>query len=329
MLIPCCILPNKLIVIDDDKGFLASINNALTVFKYKSICFSDLEQAKNIINENKNWTDKLLNDEISRGFDDSDSTAFSIKLHLSSLKEQVYNSDRFEPITILIIDFDMPDKNGLEFIRSLNNPNIKIIMLTGKATPEIVIKAFNDREIHRYVSKGDPDYLEKINKYIKELQAEFYIDFSKIIIETLKKEHKIFNDQNFIKVFDQIIQENNIIECYLADESGSFFFQDDVAQKQIFLIVKSKQELEQLFEMAAEDQNMTAYVLKKLKHKELIPFFMTEQEQIEDASRWKLFEAQPLDDEKNFYYAIITNDEDLEMDRSRIKSYSEFLNESE
>lgn len=38
-----------------------------------------------------------------------------------------------------------------------------------------------------------------------------------------------------------------------------------------------------------------------------------------------LIEAQPLNEKKEYYYAIVKNDEDLQMDPLRIKSYSDFL----
>ena len=123
---------------------------------------------------------------------DDDPSVFSVSMDVSLLKNQIYNPDRFKHIAIAIVDYDMPKKNGLEFIRELNDSQLKVIMLTGKATQDTVIKAFNDKEIHRYVSKGDPDY-KKVSQYVRELQVEFFFDFSKFILDSLKEsKNKIF-----------------------------------------------------------------------------------------------------------------------------------------
>lgn len=48
-----------------------------------------------------------------------------------------------------------------------------------------------------------------------------------------------------------------------------------------------------------------------------------------EAKYWNIVDAQPLDNEKEYYYAILKNDDDFIMDRSKIKSYADFLKEAE
>ncbi len=196
-------------------------------------------------------------------------------MDVSLLKKQIYNPDRFKHIAIAIVDYDMPKKNGLEFIRELNDSQIKVIMLTGKATQDTVIKAFNDKEIHRYVSKGDPDYLKKVSQYINELQAEFFFDFSKFILDSIKEsENKVFENKSFIDLFNKIVRENEIIEYYLLDESGSFLMLDAAGNNQIWLIIKSKKDMQHFYEIAQDDPDLLpAETLKKLKESQDINAF--------------------------------------------------------
>ncbi len=220
----------------------------------------------------------------------------------------------------------MPKKNGLEFIREVNDSQLKVIMLTGKATQDTVIKAFNNKEIHRYVSKGDPDYFKKVSQYINELQAEFFFDFSKFILDSLKKsDNKVFENNSYITLFNKVIRENGMVEYYLLDESGSFLMLDAAANNQIWLIVKSKQEIRHFYELAQDDPNLAAETLKKLEDRKILTHFKTPKESITPASSWHFVEAQPLDEKKEFYYAIIKNNEYFQMERSNIKSYKEFL----
>lgn len=218
----------------------------------------------------------------------------------------------------------MPKKNGLEFVRDLKDSQIKIIMLTGKAEQGTVIKAFNDGEIHRYVSKGDPNYLKIIDQYINELQAEFFLDFSKFILESLKSETRVFEDKPFIEFFNKIIRENSIVEYYLLDESGSFFLQDATAKNQVFLIVKSEQNMQNLQDLA-DDSDTPGYILHQIKDRLSLTHFNTHEESVAEVKDWRLIPAHPLNEEKKYYYAILKNDRCFQLDRSRIKPYQDFL----
>ncbi len=78
-----------------------------------------------------------------------------------------------EPLNLIVTDFDMPGKNGIQGIREIRKvkPQISIIMLTGSATREIIrealdegarecmAKPFNVMEfvgaVRRYIGKQD------------------------------------------------------------------------------------------------------------------------------------------------------------------------------
>lgn len=325
--IPCCIFHTKLLILDDNKDFIEGVQFALSS-KNKSIGITNINAARDIIFENKNWVNKLLGNGVSRAFD-TDSTKFAVEMDISSLHKVIYDPNRFNHIAILIIDYDMPDMNGLNFIRSLGNHRLKIIMLTGKAGQDTVIKAFNDNEIHRYVSKGEPDYLQIISKYVGELENEFFIDFSKFLLDSLKSETEIFDTSPFQNIFHQVVQENNIVEYYLLDESGSFLLLDATAENQIWLLVKSKNDMRLFYELAVEDPDTPAYVIKKLKNQEAFTHFKTEEESHFGAKYWNLIDCKPLDEKKEFYYAILKNDDDFKIDLEEIKSYADFINEQE
>ncbi len=325
---PCYFFPTKLLIIDDDSGLLRTIQLSIKD-EYKSDCLSDLSLARNVILENKNWISIFLDTSFERSFDHLESEKPLIMIDTSNIKEKIYSKDRFNHVAVMIIDYDMPDMNGLEFVRSLGDHQLKIIMLTGKAGHDTVIKAFNDREINRYVSKGDMDYLEQISKYIEELNKEFFLDFSKSIIDSLKSETDIFSYPPDIEIFNQIIQDNGIVEYYLLDESGSYLMLDATAENQIWFIVKSEEEMRLLYELASEAPDTPTYVIKKLKLREGFTHFKNEQESRLDATYWNIIDCNPLGEDGQFYYTILKNDDWFKVDLSKVKSYQSFLDESE
>ena len=324
-IIACCSFPTTLLALDDDQDLLDNIQYALSS-KYKCICSSDPIEAHHLLDKNRGWTKSLLEKGVSKIYPEDDPSMFSVSLNIPLLKNQIYNLDRFKHIAIVIVDYDMPKKNGLEFIRELNDPQLKVIMLTGKATPDMVIKAFNDKEIHRYVSKGEPDYDKKVSQYINELQAEFFFDFSKFILDSLKEsKNEILENKSFVDLLNKVIRENEIVEYYLLDESGSFLMLDVKGDNQIWFIVKSKAEIRHFYELAQDDPDLPADILKKLKDRKILTHFKAFKESVNPAHSWHFLEAQPLDEEKKFYYAIVKNDKYFQMKRPQIKSYQEFL----
>lgn len=323
-IIACCSFPTTLLVLDDDQGMLDNIQLALHG-KYKCICTADPLEARNILNKNRDWTESLLEKGVSRIYPtEENASTFSLNVDVLLLKKQIYNPERFKHTAIVIIDYDMPKKNGLEFIREVNDRQLKVIMLTGKATQDTVITAFNNKEIHRYVSKGDPDYLKKISQYINELQAEFFFDFSKFILDSFKgSENRVFENKSFTDLFKKIVQENKITEYYLLDESGSFLMLDETANNQIWFIVKSKQEILNFYELARDDPDFSTEKLKKLKECKILTHFKESKEVINPASAWHFIDAQPLD--KEYFYAIVKNDKHFQIQLSDITSYQKFL----
>jgi CheY-like chemotaxis protein len=311
--ISCCNFPTTVLVLDDDEDFLESIQGVLSE-KYKCICTSDAQRAREILINNRGWTESSLKKGITRTFSGEDLSLFSVSMNFPQFKDQIYDLNRFKHITVVVVDYDMPEKNGLEFIRHIEDSQLKIIMLTGKAEQRTVIKAFNEREIHRYVSKGDPDYLHTLLQYIKELQDEFFFDFSKSILESLKEtETKIFDKKEFVELFHQTLRENEIAEYYLLEESGSFLLIDATGKNQFSLIIKSETDMQHLYELARSDSDTPAYVIKQLKDRKVFTHFKTKEESIAPARYWRLLDAQSLDENKEYYYALIKNDENFQI----------------
>lgn len=48
-------------------------------------------------------------------------------------------------------------------------------------------------------------------------------------------------------------------------------------------------------------------------------------ESVAPAKSWYFVDAQPLDEKKGLYYAVVKNDKHLQLEPSQIKSYQEFL----
>ena len=78
-------------------------------------------------------------------------TASSVEEAMEKMKEKTFD--------VIISDYVMPEKSGMEFLKELraSGNNISFIMFTGKGREEVAIKALNLGADH-YVNKmGDPE----------------------------------------------------------------------------------------------------------------------------------------------------------------------------
>lgn len=137
-----------------------------------------------------------------------------------------------------------------------------------------------------------------IEEHVNALHQNFFADTSNSLVDFHKNKYKLFDHQDFQEIFNKIINENKVVEYYLLDGTGSFLFLDASAKNQIWLIIRTKEGME------------------KLRNKE---------GSMAEAKDWGSINFEPFDEEKNFYFTVLKNDEDFKNDQSEIKSYANFL----
>ena len=84
---------------------------------------------------------------------------------LSEFPNEIMDPHRFAECSVFVVDYKMPEMNGLDFCRALHHHPAAKILLTGVADEEVASEAFNNGEIDSYVRKGDPEALDKIWAY--------------------------------------------------------------------------------------------------------------------------------------------------------------------
>lgn len=253
-------------------------------------------------------------------------TDVSVNLDISRIFKKVYDKNRFEHIAVLVLDYDMPGVNGLELARELKSKTpVKIVMLTGEADKNTVIEAFNANEIDRFISKSNFDYHEKLLEYIKQLQLQYFIDLSAAVLDSLAPDssHPLKNEI-FIKFFDTLIKDNNIVEFYLIDESGSFLLLNREA-KPLWLIVRRDEDMQSFYEMA-DGEKLDKDLVKDLQDRKKVVTSNDRESVIPLISEWKIYDAKKLENEK-ICYALLT-DEDFNLQENNIISYLQKMNTS-
>ncbi|KAB2835507.1 MAG: response regulator [Caedimonadaceae bacterium] len=247
-------------------------------------------------------------------------------LNLNTIHHDIYSSDRFKQISTIIVDYDMPGMNGLEVCRQITASHIQKIMLTGAATHELAVSAFNEGIIHQFIQKDDPEAFTKLEASIAKAQGRYHDLKSHDFINQIYVEYpetEILKDSAFVDFFEKIIQEKQVPEYYLLDAMGSFLFISD-SGKPSSLFVFNEEALEVQEDMIPEIDRNTDLAQEVYSKKQAICFYPFNTLEKYDPSNWKNY-LQPLNRLESgspVFYAFVPDL--INLDQSKIISFKDY-----
>lgn len=212
----CCYFPTKVVFVDDNSLFLKSVATVLdkntASYNFIGNPYTALEYINNA--PVVNFSSSLERDGQQK---------------LNSIYETIYNPKRHEVISTVVVDYQMPRMNGLEFCEKIQNPNIRKILHTGVADEHLAIEAFNKGLIDGYIKKSASDQAASLKDFVGKSQEKYFQALTKFSVESILKdcileypEDSAFYDPVFINYFNEIVKKYSIQEYYLNDSSGTF-----------------------------------------------------------------------------------------------------------
>ncbi|KPJ68089.1 MAG: hypothetical protein AMJ43_01410 [Coxiella sp. DG_40] len=318
----CFYFPTTVIIVDDNQSFLSNIVLKLDR-KIPFLLSSEPGQAVEILRNNSRALD-FANQAINYIYDeeiDLDQVGEIISINIPSIHRQVYNPKRFSNISVVLVDYLMPNINGVEFCRKIQDLPIKKIMVTGVADHKTAVSAFNEGIIDKFIVKDVHNVFEEINNAITELQKSYFNDLSRNLI---RKAIDCLNNQSVAKVFNFLLKKYRLLEYYLVESSGSFLCLDLDANP-VWFVIKSDKELKEYLNIAY-DNYAPNNVISALTNKTHIPFLFSEKEKKLPVSKWVkyLFPAKMIEDDKTYYYAVIKQN-NFSLNIKNIKSLNSYL----
>jgi CheY-like chemotaxis protein len=195
-----------------------------------------------------------------------------IDLNLSRIHREIYNERRFERYSVAVIDYDMPDLDGLEICRRIGQSPIRKILLTGKADEFIAVRAFNQGLIDRFILKQDPDVIPKLQRAIYDMQTAYFRQVEHMMEDALDIGQLHFlRDPFFAVFFEKIRVECRAIEYYLCTSPDGVLLLDAQGGATL-LLVCSEENLRVQFDVAY-DNAAPADLLDALQRREVVPYF--------------------------------------------------------
>ena len=318
--IPCLSHPITVLFLDDNQGFLDSLEMELGK-QGQMLTFTDPNKAKAALES----TEEDIVKKISKVFADADTDSLNEKLidfDINNIRSFIYDAERFNYVAVMVVDYQMPDLTGLDFCRSIKERHVYKVMLTAEAGKDTAIAAFNEGVIDKFLLKKSDALCEQLVDVIDELKAKYFQDLSKPLLNSFGAgSYEALKSSAFIKIFNDVLQESNAVEYYLIDTSCSYLFLD-ASGSPTWLIIRSSQDFDDHLDILsglASAPELTA----SLKRKEKLLFLLSEEEYQQPVEEWGnyLYDAKKLDDLN--WYTVVKGPTKNSIHWDDVKSYKE------
>ena len=324
--------PTQTILVDDDPDFLEGVSLMLDSRQSYQL-FQSAHQALEEVNRAHRHVHflKRCYANYKTGPMVSDSLSH---IDIGGLGFETYNGDRFLTASTVVVDYSMPEMNGLEFLSALKNPFIRKVLLTGQGDMELAITAFNSQLIDQFIDKHDPHLKHKLNAAISTFQDQYFRNSFKLITDPiLANNHEAFLvSTDFQRFFHELRKQRDIVEYYMTDIPYAGFLLVSGEGQRHYLLIRTEAELKRHI-LALEAAEAPTALLEQVRKGELLPDYDDQQEDLDIARDilpdWSShYHPGTITGQHNPYFTTLLSAEYLDGPLQSIIPYNSFLQSS-
>lgn len=315
----CFYHPTSVLFLDDNEHFLHTIRQDF-MGKINLQTLSNCERVLKILN-GPDESIRLKRLILHASEDDTTQASQVVELNVSDLHKMIYHPSRFQEVSVLVVDYLMPEMSGIELCQKIQNRNVMKILLTAEADKDVAIDAFNQGLIHQYMVKTNDNLNETLLKNIARLQESYFTHLSQIMCENADTSFLAFTSSpEYLQLFEKTKKLSHAVEHYLLDRFGSILFLDSDASP-TWLIWRNEQAMQE-YEAIAQEQGAPHSVITALKRREKLLFQLTKQDMQQPIEQWQnyLFDVSTIDHKT--YYSVIHSKTKNDLSWDRVISYS-------
>lgn len=323
--------PTKVILLDDDVSFLKSLNDNLSLRGFYCESYSNSKQLVELLSQRKTALtifDDCLKSIVGSAFEGEKFGDHPINVDLPGLRHTLFNANRFEIPTVLIVDYAMEPLNGLEVAKQLRQKGflIKIIMLTGQASPDIGIRGLSEGHIDHFILKSPRQLGDTISRSIRQLQQEYFQEASYTIAKLLSLEnHSVLMAPDFLPFFHSIIEEHDIEEYYLLNDKNHFLLLNEEGKLSL-LGIFSEEDIDDQYDVIT-DENLPDSIRDALRAQTGAFFFFATEDLATPPEQWGKFfhHIKPIPSKPGYFYTLFEEVSAYDIPQKEIISFQKFL----
>lgn len=250
-----------------------------------------------------------------------------VAMRVDAIRSLVHHAERFDSVSVVVVDYDMPELNGLEFCRRIADPHVKKIVLTGKADERIAVQSFNEGIIDRFIRKHEPDAVEKLNHAIRDMQDAYLEHVGGSVRDALSVvEYRFLKDGALAEHVSGIFDSLGIVEHYLSYQPHGLLMFDEAATPYL-LVIHTDETLRGVREIAIEQGAPPSFFEELDNHAGVPYFWRTEGYYPAQCAEWQpyMHPASVFHGERRYVYTIVKEPAGLSLDS--VLPYQTFLRE--
>ncbi|MFW2374823.1 MAG: hypothetical protein ACN4GM_16995 [Gammaproteobacteria bacterium] len=269
---PCC-YPTTALFIDDDHHFLNALSMSVELqSEFRIQCYSNVRQLLADVSErNKNrsiYSDYRTEAETAVGSLSVPSAGrvfFDVMGH-------IHNSHRHDEVSVVVVDYGMPELDGLSLCARINDSHVKKVLLTGMFNDENIVDAFNKGLVHGYLEKGDRNLVDKILVFLQEHQYAYFSEMKRQFYASGVNLPPFMSDAVFAQFYLELCERLKIREYYLTASPAGMLMMGNSNDDYYHLLVYTEDELKVQWGIA-QAQSAPAYLLDSLSSYQALPDF--------------------------------------------------------
>ncbi|WP_373988549.1 response regulator [Duganella sp. BuS-21] len=272
MLLPVYAHPTLTVLVDDSDSFLRSLSFQLDP-TLANKTFHDTTEALH-------WLRNSVPDGAANGvplhvnFDMQNLPAdqCNVALDLERIYRIAEQRQRFATPSVLVVDYSMPQMNGLEFCAAVAQLPCKKILFTGAADEKIAVTAFNRGLIDRYIKKNDDHALDLLEMEVTALQ-ESYFDHGSDTLRAMVALHdyRFLCDPALAEVVRELKRTLGFVEHYIFPNPTGILFLDQHG-KTTLMVIETEKSMVAQYEIA-RDSDAPRSLLHALLERRVLTFF--------------------------------------------------------
>ncbi|MBV7536940.1 hypothetical protein KW842_14315 [Duganella sp. sic0402] len=196
----------------------------------------------------------------------------NVALDLERIYRIAEQRERFATPSVLVVDYSMPQMNGLEFCAAVAHLPCKKILFTGAADEKIAVVAFNRGLIDRYIKKSDDHALDILEMEINAMQDCYFDSRSDTLRELVAlHDYRFLTDPALTEVVQELKRTLGFVEHYIFPNPAGILFLDRHG-KATLMMIETEQGIQAQYEIA-RDSDAPRSLLNALLERHVLTFF--------------------------------------------------------